>query len=155
MSHACRCLVNKAFHGGARRPLGSRRQWARSSHGISTACRGLVNMARLSLTAAPAQSDTRTWSMSGGHISCSWRHGIMPVTAPYDSPTACRVLVDKARVEAQSFRLTLDEQISVDALTRYIAGGLYLHDSCMAGHSWGPNDCFKCVPLIRSLMVMH
>eukprot|EP00891_Asterochloris_glomerata_P006823 jgi/Astpho2/6823/Aster-06499 len=33
-----------------------------------------------------------------------------------------RVLVDKARVEAQSFRLTLDEQISVDALTRYIAG---------------------------------
>lgn len=32
--------------------------------------------------------------------------------------------MDKARVEAQSFRLTLDEQISVDALTRYIAGGL-------------------------------
>ena len=31
--------------------------------------------------------------------------------------------MDKARVEAQSFRLTLDEQISVDALTRYIAGG--------------------------------
>ena len=33
-----------------------------------------------------------------------------------------RVLVDKARVEAQSYRLTLDEQASVEYITKYIAG---------------------------------
>ncbi len=33
-----------------------------------------------------------------------------------------RVLVNKARVEAQSYRLTLDEQASVEYITKYIAG---------------------------------
>jgi len=33
-----------------------------------------------------------------------------------------RVLVNKARVEAQSYRLTLDEQASVEHITKYIAG---------------------------------
>lgn len=33
-----------------------------------------------------------------------------------------RVLVNRARIEAQSHRLTLDEPIGVDALTRFIAG---------------------------------
>lgn len=32
-----------------------------------------------------------------------------------------RVLIDKARVEAQSFRLTFDEPISVEYLTKYVA----------------------------------
>lgn len=32
-----------------------------------------------------------------------------------------RVLIDKARVEAQSFRLSFDEPIAVDYLTKYIA----------------------------------
>jgi 20S proteasome subunit alpha 4 len=33
-----------------------------------------------------------------------------------------RVLINRARIEAQSYRLTLDEPISVDYLTKYIAG---------------------------------
>lgn len=33
-----------------------------------------------------------------------------------------RVLVDRARVEAQSYQLTFDEKITVDYLTKYIAG---------------------------------
>ena len=33
-----------------------------------------------------------------------------------------RVLLNKARVEAQSYRLTLDEQASVEYITKYIAG---------------------------------
>lgn len=33
-----------------------------------------------------------------------------------------RVLINRARVEAQSHRLTLDEQITVDYLTKYVAG---------------------------------
>ena len=33
-----------------------------------------------------------------------------------------RVLVNKARIEAQSYRLTLDEQVTVEYLTKYIAG---------------------------------
>uniref|UniRef100_A0A383W8L7 Proteasome subunit alpha type n=1 Tax=Tetradesmus obliquus TaxID=3088 RepID=A0A383W8L7_TETOB len=33
-----------------------------------------------------------------------------------------RVLVNRARVEAQSYRLTLDEKVTVDYITRYIAG---------------------------------
>lgn len=33
-----------------------------------------------------------------------------------------RVLINKARVEAQSYRLTLDEQVSVEYLTKHIAG---------------------------------
>jgi len=33
-----------------------------------------------------------------------------------------RVLVNRARMEAQSYRLTLDEQVSVDHITKYIAG---------------------------------
>lgn len=33
-----------------------------------------------------------------------------------------RILVDKARVEAQSHRLTLEDPVSVDYLTRYVAG---------------------------------
>lgn len=33
-----------------------------------------------------------------------------------------RVLVNRARIEAQSHRLTLDEPIGVDQLTRYVAG---------------------------------
>lgn len=33
-----------------------------------------------------------------------------------------RVLVNRARIEAQSYRLTLDEPISIDYLTKYIAG---------------------------------
>lgn len=32
-----------------------------------------------------------------------------------------RVLIDKARVEAQSFRLSFDEPVAVDYLTKYIA----------------------------------
>lgn len=33
-----------------------------------------------------------------------------------------RVLVNRARVEAQSYRLTLDEKVSVDYITKFIAG---------------------------------
>jgi 20S proteasome subunit alpha 4 len=33
-----------------------------------------------------------------------------------------RVLINKARVEAQSYRLTLDEKVTVDYITKYIAG---------------------------------
>ncbi|WFD05501.1 proteasome endopeptidase complex [Malassezia vespertilionis] len=33
-----------------------------------------------------------------------------------------RILIDKARVECQSHRLTLDDPVSVDFITRYIAG---------------------------------
>lgn len=33
-----------------------------------------------------------------------------------------RVLVDKARVEAQSYQLTFDEKVTVEYITRYIAG---------------------------------
>lgn len=33
-----------------------------------------------------------------------------------------RILVDKARVEAQSHKLTLEDPVSVDYLTRYVAG---------------------------------
>lgn len=33
-----------------------------------------------------------------------------------------RILIDKARVEAQSHRLTLEDPVSVDYLTRYVAG---------------------------------
>lgn len=33
-----------------------------------------------------------------------------------------RVLVDKARVESQSYALTLDEQVTVEYITRYLAG---------------------------------
>mmetsp|Transcript_9840 Transcript_9840/g.24549 ORF Transcript_9840/g.24549 Transcript_9840/m.24549 type:complete len:253 (-) Transcript_9840:416-1174(-) len=33
-----------------------------------------------------------------------------------------RVLVNRARVEAQSYRLTLDEKVSVDYITKHIAG---------------------------------
>jgi len=33
-----------------------------------------------------------------------------------------RVLINKARIEAQSHRLTLDERASVEHMTRYIAG---------------------------------
>lgn len=33
-----------------------------------------------------------------------------------------RVLVNRARVEAQSYRLTLDEKVTVDYITKYIAG---------------------------------
>jgi 20S proteasome alpha/beta subunit len=33
-----------------------------------------------------------------------------------------RVLINRARIEAQSYRLTLDEKITVDYLTKYIAG---------------------------------
>lgn len=33
-----------------------------------------------------------------------------------------RVLVNRARIEAQSYRLTLDEKVSVDYITKYIAG---------------------------------
>lgn len=32
-----------------------------------------------------------------------------------------RVLIDKARVEAQSFRLTFDEPVAVEYITKYIA----------------------------------
>ena len=35
-----------------------------------------------------------------------------------------RVLINKARVEAQSYRLTLDEKITVEHLTKHIAGGV-------------------------------
>ena len=34
-----------------------------------------------------------------------------------------RMLVDRARVEAQSYRLTLDEEVNVEYIARYIAGG--------------------------------
>lgn len=33
-----------------------------------------------------------------------------------------RVLINRARIEAQSYRLTLDEPVSIDYLTKYIAG---------------------------------
>lgn len=33
-----------------------------------------------------------------------------------------RVLVNRARIEAQSYRLTLDEAVTVDHMTKYIAG---------------------------------
>lgn len=33
-----------------------------------------------------------------------------------------RVLVNRARVEAQSYRLTLDEKVTVEHITKYIAG---------------------------------
>lgn len=33
-----------------------------------------------------------------------------------------RVLVNRARLEAQSYRLTLDEKISIEYLTKHIAG---------------------------------
>ena len=33
-----------------------------------------------------------------------------------------RMLINRARVEAQSYRLTLDEPITVEYLTKYIAG---------------------------------
>lgn len=33
-----------------------------------------------------------------------------------------RILVDKARLEAQSHRLTLEDPVSIDYLTRYVAG---------------------------------
>lgn len=33
-----------------------------------------------------------------------------------------RILVDKARVEAQSHRLTLEDPVTVDYITRYVAG---------------------------------
>ncbi len=33
-----------------------------------------------------------------------------------------RILIDKARVEAQSHRLTLEDPVTVDYITRYIAG---------------------------------
>lgn len=33
-----------------------------------------------------------------------------------------RILVDKARVEAQSHRLTLEDSVSIDYLTKYVAG---------------------------------
>lgn len=32
------------------------------------------------------------------------------------------VMVNRARLEAQSYRLTLDEKVSVEYMTRYIAG---------------------------------
>ena len=35
-----------------------------------------------------------------------------------------RILIDRARVECQSTRLTLDEPATVEGITRYIAGGL-------------------------------
>ena len=50
----------------------------------------------------------------------------------------CRVLVNKARVEAQSFRLRFDEQIRVDALTRYIAGRVL---SLIIAQPSGPDTC--------------
>ncbi len=37
-----------------------------------------------------------------------------------------RVLINRARVEAQSYRLTLDEKITVDHLTKYIAGEAHI-----------------------------
>ncbi|KAG2448991.1 hypothetical protein HYH02_005745 [Chlamydomonas schloesseri] len=33
-----------------------------------------------------------------------------------------RVLINRARIEAQSYRLTLDEKVTVDYITKYIAG---------------------------------
>lgn len=33
-----------------------------------------------------------------------------------------RVLINRARVEAQSYRLTLDEKVTVEHITKYIAG---------------------------------
>ena len=33
-----------------------------------------------------------------------------------------RILVDRARTEAQSYRLTLDEEVTVEYIARYIAG---------------------------------
>lgn len=38
-----------------------------------------------------------------------------------------RILIDRARVECQSTRLTLDEPATVEGITRYIAGMLQIH----------------------------
>lgn len=61
-----------------------------------------------------------------------------------------RVLINRARIEAQSYRLTLDEPISVDYLTKYIAGAQRLTDSgtaCGRGRCWcaaaGSLVCFS------------
>ena len=43
-----------------------------------------------------------------------------------------RILVDRARTEAQSYRLTLDEEVTVEYVARYIAG------EPAAGLSLGP-----------------
>lgn len=42
-----------------------------------------------------------------------------------------RVLINRARTEAQSYRLTLDEAITVEYLTKYLAGASY----CLPHHS--------------------
>lgn len=44
-----------------------------------------------------------------------------------------RVLINRARVEAQSYRLTLDEKVTVDYLTKYIAGRFLR--MCSVGHA--------------------
>lgn len=48
-----------------------------------------------------------------------------------------RILVDRARTEAQSYRLTLDEEVTVEYVARYIAGGACC---CLtagrAAHTW-------------------
>lgn len=42
-----------------------------------------------------------------------------------------RVLINRARVEAQSYRLTLDEKVTVEHITKYIAGALRVSQPVM------------------------
>lgn len=50
-----------------------------------------------------------------------------------------RILVDRARTEAQSYRLTLDEEVTVEYIARYIAGALLL--SWCTGKSAAASQC--------------